>query len=87
MTSSFDGTLKIWDGDDFHLEFSSQPLETAYNDVVEILNHGLEKSLMMIAASNRDKTIKLFIKKDNESWNVLFSFILIIPSFLRNSHK
>lgn len=23
VTSSFDGTLKIWNGDDYHLEFSS----------------------------------------------------------------
>jgi WD40 repeat protein len=36
VTSSFDGTVKVWNCDDYTLEYTTPALGTAYNDVVEV---------------------------------------------------
>jgi WD40 repeat protein len=43
-TSSFDGTVKIWNPEDFKLEYSCPTLQTSFNDIVEITNHKLEEN-------------------------------------------
>jgi hypothetical protein len=72
VTSSFDGTIKVW-GDDYNLVFSSSTLTTSYNDVVEITAHKLASETLMIAAANDDGSIKVFVKFAGQPWGVRFT--------------